>query len=432
MKNKASLFNIVLALIIVVLVFQLSKPTKEEHHHKKNHKPHNTQVNHTPINESTNDNNPNTEKVSVGTKAYIMPKPALVIGSYDKNNHPNIMTAAWAGIASSSPVSIAVSISSSHKTYENIKETGYFTVNVPSVKYVAQMDYAGTVSGRDEDKFQKLNLTPVKGSYANAPYVKEFPIVMECQVIDSVWLGTQVQFIGKILDTKVDGNILDKNNHVDISKLQPIIYEHDFYYSYGAPIAKPFDIYKLLKDDMEPSFYTGSTINPTLNTIFNRKSVRHFTDEKVSEQQLSLLCRAAMAAPTAVNKQPWAFVAIDNRAILDSLAEVLPYAKMLKKATAAVVVCGDLTRAAEGYKQAYWIQDCSAATENLLLAAESMGLGAVWTGVHPNNEREDLVRNTLNIPTNQIPLNVIAIGYPTGEDQPKDKWDESKIHWNNW
>lgn len=172
--------------------------------------------------------------------------------------------------------------------------------------------------------------------------------------------------------------------------------------------------------------------NATLATIYQRKSVRHFTQQTVNQEQLKELAKAGMAAPTAMNKQPWAFVVIDNRDTLNKMAQALPYAKMLAQAPAAIVVCGDMDKAIDGEGQAFWIQDCSAASQNILLAVESMGLGAVWTGVYPDKNRVVGVQQVLGIPANKIPLNVIVIGYPTGEDQPKDKWKEENLHWNKW
>lgn len=169
-----------------------------------------------------------------------------------------------------------------------------------------------------------------------------------------------------------------------------------------------------------------------LNNIHSRKSVRHFTDEKISSDQLITLAKAAMAAPTARNTQPWQIIAIDDRVILDSLSKALPYAKMLEQAPAAMIVCGDMTKAMEGEGRQFWIQDCSAATENLLLAAEGMGLGAVWTAVYPDSERIKGVCTTLGLPSYIIPLNVIPVGYPTGEDMPKIKWNEESFHYNSW
>lgn len=169
-----------------------------------------------------------------------------------------------------------------------------------------------------------------------------------------------------------------------------------------------------------------------LNNIAERKSVRHFTSEAVTDEQLKTLAQAAMAAPTACNKQPWAIVAVNDRAVLDSLCAVLPHAKMLEQAAAAVIVCGDLTKTLEGEGQQFWIQDCSAATENLLLAAEAMGLGAVWTAVYPDTAKIDGVRTILTLPDHIIPLNVIPVGHPTGEDTPKDKWLDSNYHLNRW
>lgn len=175
-----------------------------------------------------------------------------------------------------------------------------------------------------------------------------------------------------------------------------------------------------------------STGNAALECILTRTSVRQYQpDRTISRDTVETLLRAAMSAPTAVNKQPWAFIALDDRAALDSLAQVLPYARMLTKAPLAIVTCGDLSKAIDGEDadKGFWIQDVSAATENLLLAAHAMGLGAVWTGVYPDAERVKDVQERLGLPANVIPLAVVPVGYPTGPQKPKEKWDPlSLIH----
>lgn len=162
-----------------------------------------------------------------------------------------------------------------------------------------------------------------------------------------------------------------------------------------------------------------------LENIFTRKSVRKFTSEPVSDKQVETLLKAAMAAPSAMNKQPWRFVVVNDKEKLASMAESLPYAR-LDTAPLAIVVCGDLS----DYKK-FWVDDCSAATENLLLAAEAMGLGAVWTAAS-DYERSAIVKNALELPENIHPLCIVPVGHPDGEFQPKDKWDPSKIHYNKW
>ena len=162
-----------------------------------------------------------------------------------------------------------------------------------------------------------------------------------------------------------------------------------------------------------------------LENIFARKSVRKFTSEPVSDKQVETLLRAAMAAPSAKNGQPWRFVVVNDKDKLASMDKQLPYAR-LDTAPMAIVVCGDLY----GYKK-FWTDDCSAATENLLLAAEAMGLGAVWTAAS-DEERSGIVREALGLPENIHPLCVVPIGHPDGDFQPKDKWDPSKIHYNQW
>ena len=149
-----------------------------------------------------------------------------------------------------------------------------------------------------------------------------------------------------------------------------------------------------------------------INTIMNRKSVRSYTDQKLTEQQIETLLKAAMAAPSAINIQPWSFVVIDDDAVKQAIWGEGFQSKLFISAPVVVV-------------------DCSAATENLLLAAEAMGLGAVWTAIYPT-ERMARVCEKLGLPANVKPLCAVPIGYPAGDDQPKDKWKPEKIHRNRW
>ncbi|MDR2010501.1 MAG: nitroreductase family protein [Bacteroidales bacterium] len=169
-----------------------------------------------------------------------------------------------------------------------------------------------------------------------------------------------------------------------------------------------------------------------LDVIYNRKSVRNFTDQPVEREKLEILVKAGMAAPSARNLQPWVFVIVQDRNIMNILADSLPNARMLKNAQAAIIVCGDITKAYTDVDEAYWVQDCCAASQNILLAAEAVGLGAVWTAAYPYKERIEPVKNHLNLPEYIIPLNVIPIGYPTGEDKVKDKWKEENLRWEKW
>ncbi len=173
-------------------------------------------------------------------------------------------------------------------------------------------------------------------------------------------------------------------------------------------------------------------MNDTLKTIFARKSVRAYRSEAVSDEKLQVLVRAGMAAPTAVDKRPWEFVVVTDRAILKQLADALPYAKMADRAAAAIVVGGDVRKQWGGMESDYWIMDCSAATQNILLAAESMGLGAVWTAVYPEESRVRAVRQILGIPHHVVPLNLIPVGMPAGREKAKDKYDPRQVHWNKW
>lgn len=166
--------------------------------------------------------------------------------------------------------------------------------------------------------------------------------------------------------------------------------------------------------------------NPVLENILARKSVRQYTNRPVDPEKIDLLLRAGMAAPSGSDKRPWSFVVVQDRDRLDSMAAQLPYAKMLTKAPMAIVICGDTLRSA------LWEQDCCAVTENILLAAESMGLGAVWTAAYPYPERVAAVRKYTGLPENIVPLCVVPVGYPEGKQSPKDKYDASKIYYEQW
>ena len=167
-----------------------------------------------------------------------------------------------------------------------------------------------------------------------------------------------------------------------------------------------------------------------LDNIATRTSVRDYEARTVEKEKIEKMLRAAMAAPTAMNKQPWHFVVVDQRNVLDALAGANPYAKMLKKAPLAIVVCGNTDKMIEGGGRDFWIQDASAATENLLLAAHAMGLGAVWTGAYPSEERCISISKVLSLSDNLVPLNMIVVGYPAEQPQPKQKFKEENVSYN--
>ena len=174
------------------------------------------------------------------------------------------------------------------------------------------------------------------------------------------------------------------------------------------------------------------TSEVVLNNILKRTSIRSYENKPVEKEKIEKLLRAGMAAPTAMNKQPWHFVVVTDKGQLQKLSEANPYAAMAAKAPLAIVVCGDMNKAAEGNAREFWIQDCSAATENILLAATGMGLGAVWTGIYPSKERCTDVAKVLGLPESLIPLNTIVIGYPDADVSPKDKWNTENISYNTY
>lgn len=183
--------------------------------------------------------------------------------------------------------------------------------------------------------------------------------------------------------------------------------------------------------DSDANCSNAKTCEAVIENIMTRTSIRQFTDQPIAKDTLDLIVKAGMAAPSAVNAQPWAFVVITEKEVLDSLNAIKPWFN-LKTATAAIVVCGDMNKAMEGTGREYWIQDCSAASENILLAAHAYGIGAVWCGVYPNEDIVSGVSRILELPESIIPLNVITMGYPAENPEPKDKFKTENIHYQKW
>ena len=166
-----------------------------------------------------------------------------------------------------------------------------------------------------------------------------------------------------------------------------------------------------------------------LDNILSRKSVRSYTEQEVSQEQIETILKAAMAAPSGVNLQPWRFVVVREQTTKEKLA--VGFNKMIAQAPVAIVVCGVTTRS-DGQPNGNWTADCAAATENLLLAVEALGLGAVWTACYPYEVRMDPTIEALGLPEDVKPYCIVPIGYPAGEDKPKDKWKPERIHKDRW
>jgi len=166
-----------------------------------------------------------------------------------------------------------------------------------------------------------------------------------------------------------------------------------------------------------------------LDVILRRRSIRRYTGDAVDEAAEREMLRAAMYAPSAGNQQPWHFVLVKDRALLEEIAKVHPHAAMCAQAAGAVVVCSRV----EGAKHSVmWPQDCSAATLNMLLAAESLGLGAVWLGVYPREDRMAGVAGLFGLPEGILPFSIVAYGHPAEEPTFPDRFDESRIHRDRW
>ena len=167
-------------------------------------------------------------------------------------------------------------------------------------------------------------------------------------------------------------------------------------------------------------------MDPRLDIIFARRSIRRYTNEPLTEGEIDSLLKAGMAAPSASNRQPWHFVTVTDKSALQALANVHPYAKMLPGAALAIAVCGDPSISD------WWVQDCSAATENILVAAAGLGLGGVWLGCHGRPEREQAVRDVLGIPQEVGVLSLLSIGRPNESREARTQYDPARVHRNQW
>ncbi|NLF94828.1 MAG: nitroreductase family protein [Oligosphaeraceae bacterium] len=168
-----------------------------------------------------------------------------------------------------------------------------------------------------------------------------------------------------------------------------------------------------------------------LQFIYARRSIRKFQLRPVAVETLRELVRAAMAAPSACAKNPWEFIVVTDKATLETIAGFLPNGKFLPQAAAAIVVCGDQAKA-HAAELSFLLQDCSAAVQNILLAACQLGLGACWLGVHPRQERIDRLQQLWHLPPSVLPIACLAIGWPAEEKPPRTNFQEEAVHWQQW
>ena len=166
-----------------------------------------------------------------------------------------------------------------------------------------------------------------------------------------------------------------------------------------------------------------------LETIFTRRSIRKYSDQKIDDDVFVNLVKAAVSAPSAGNQQPWQFIIISDKKKLERVLEFHPHAKMLLDAQGAILICGDLSK--EKHK-GYWVLDCAAATENILLAAHATGFGACWLGIFPREERVAGMKSLVEVPDHVIPFALVSLGFPDEQKNPSDRYDESLVHYNMW
>ena len=185
-------------------------------------------------------------KIDIGAKTLLFPTPVLVVATYDSRGKPNAMAAAWGGICCSVPPCVTISLRKATYTYGNLMETKAYTINIPGERYIKEADYFGTASGRDVDKFAVTGLTPIMSEFVNAPYISEFPVNLECKIVHIAELGLHTQFVGEVVNIKVDSEMHENDLQPLIEQIRPLIYSPDNrkYYSIGEEIGKAFSIGK--------------------------------------------------------------------------------------------------------------------------------------------------------------------------------------------
>jgi flavin reductase (DIM6/NTAB) family NADH-FMN oxidoreductase RutF len=183
-------------------------------------------------------------KKSMGAKTLLYPTPVLVVGTYDRQGRPNAMTASWGGLCCSTPPCVAVSLRKATYSYWNIVDQKAFTISIPSQDFIKEADYFGLTTGRTEDKFAATKLTPVKAERVNAPYIGEFPLVLECRLVQTHELGLHTQFIGEIVDVRAEEAVLAPGGLTDIEKIKPMLFDPDQqrYFGLGACLGKAFSV----------------------------------------------------------------------------------------------------------------------------------------------------------------------------------------------
>jgi nitroreductase len=197
----------------------------------------------------------------------------------------------------------------------------------------------------------------------------------------------------------------------------------------GHVAAGPYPVPLFCNAKNENPLGKETRIMDTLSAIHTRRSIRKYLDQPVSEDRIEKLLAAAMQAPSARNEQLWQFVVIDNRATLAQIPEFMPNAPMAAHAPLAILICGDMQLEKT---QGYWVVDCSAATENMLLAAHALGLGACWCGVYPRQERMEGLQKLLGLPKNVVAHSLVVVGHPNEKIEPENHYQPDRVHRNRW
>lgn len=321
----------------------------------------------------------------------------------------NSMTAGWGGygVLWSKPVA-HIYVRNERFTYQFLEAEEIFTLSwYPEKEKNTVVKVFGTKSGRDTDKEQLSGYTPVSTPDGGVTYMQS-DLVVVCKRVLRFPLSKDA------VPEDIAKGVSDKSYHVQ----------------YTGEVLSVWKNNALIQREEQAAAETATAA--ALNNIFTRTSIRSYSDKPVEDAKVETILRAAMSAPTAGNKQPWNFIVVRDKQILAKLAAGINTARMTSQAQLAIVACGDTTNTFPEDGKDYWIHDISAASENILLAANAQGLGAVWCGVYPKMDRVKLVQELLSLPEHIVPLSLIPVGYPDEPKDPMDKWNTNKIFYNKY
>ena len=367
----------------------------------------------------------------------------LVVGTYDADGAANVMTAAWGGVACSKPPCVSVSLRAATASHGNIMARRAFTISLPGEANAAQADYAGIVSGRDHDKFAELGLTAVRSDLVDAPYIAEFPLVLECKVVAVHELGLHTQFIGEIIDVKADESVLTDAGRPDLELLKPILFSMDPSAYYGVGRSSGQGVL-----DRQGPRPRRCPMNPTLELMNARCSTRAYADTPITDAEKRAILHTTMRAPTGGNMMLYSIIDVTDQALKDRLAVTCDDQPFIAKAPWVLVFVADMQKWVDLFRYSHVEElegvehrmtpglgdlmlacsDALIAAQNAVVAAESLGIGSCYIG--DILEQAETHAELLDLPQHTLPIAMLCFGRAAASRPPVPRYEKHVVHEN--